>query len=231
MATFLLLHGAGHDGWCWSSVAAALRARGHRAEAPDLPCDRPNAGIEDYAQVAVAAVTGAERPLVVVGHSLGALTAAVAAERLAADHLVFLAGLIPQPGRSLEDLAEADTGRLLPMGAGDIETDELGRSRFTPAGARRLLYHDCAPAVSAEACAHLRYQCSLWSECLPIADWPAARIHSIVCRDDRVIAAEWLRRTSRERLGVEPLELPGGHSPMLSRPDDLVGMLLDRVTS
>ena len=39
----------------------------------------------------------------------------------------------------------------------------------------------------------------------------------------------WSRRSARTRLGVEPIELPGSHSPMLSRPEllaeTLVGLL------
>ena len=33
------------------------------------------------------------------------------------------------------------------------------------------------------------------------------------------------RRVSRERLGVEPVELPGSHSPFWSRPGKLAGVL------
>jgi len=32
--TFVLVHGMWHGGWCWSRVAEALRARGHRVTTP-----------------------------------------------------------------------------------------------------------------------------------------------------------------------------------------------------
>jgi hypothetical protein len=35
-------------------------------------------------------------------------------------------------------------------------------------------------------------------------------------RGDRMIRAQWSRASARQRLGVEPIELPGGHSPMLA---------------
>ncbi len=34
MATFVLLHGAFHGGWCWAQVAGILRARGHAVTTP-----------------------------------------------------------------------------------------------------------------------------------------------------------------------------------------------------
>lgn len=226
MTTYLLLHGAGHDGWCWHAVADLLSARGHRVVAPDLPCDDPGAGLEEYARAATRAVGSPDAPLVVVGHSLGALTAVVVADRLPTTRLVLVAGIVGVPGRSLADLAETDADRDLPLGDGAFTSDELGRFRFTVVGAERVLYPDCEPDVVEEACRHLRPQRSLWTETLPVERWPDTRIDSVVCADDRVVRPAWSRRVARERLGVEPVELPGGHSPMLARPADLAAVLL-----
>jgi pimeloyl-ACP methyl ester carboxylesterase len=40
-----------------------------------------------------------------------------------------------------------------------------------------------------------------------------------------VISPEWSRRIAADVLGVEPVELPGGHSPMLSHPVELADAL------
>jgi len=37
VATFVLIHGACHGGWCWEKVVPILEAHGHKAHAPDLP--------------------------------------------------------------------------------------------------------------------------------------------------------------------------------------------------
>ena len=47
----------------------------------------------------------------------------------------------------------------------------------------------------------------------------------ILCRNDRAVDPDWSRRVARERLGVEAIELPGGHSPFLSRPAELAARL------
>ncbi len=40
-------------------------------------------------------------------------------------------------------------------------------------------------------------------------------------RDDRFFPADFMRRVVRERTGIEPDEMDGGHLAMLSRPVEL----------
>jgi pimeloyl-ACP methyl ester carboxylesterase len=47
----------------------------------------------------------------------------------------------------------------------------------------------------------------------------------IVCRDDHATNPDWGRQAARQRLGVEPTELDGGHSPFLTRPAELAEAL------
>lgn len=228
VTAFLLIHGAGHDGWSWHRVADRLVEAGHVVVAPDLPCGDTDRTLAEDVELAASSVAGSGGDVVVAGHSLGALTATWAAARLDAARLVLVAGIVGRPGSSLADLAEADADRDAPLDDGDYESDELGRFRFTEAGARRALYHDCASDAVDEACRHLRFQRSLWNEPLAIDGWPSAAVDSIVCRDDRIVRPDWSRRVARERLGVEPIELDGGHTPMLSRPDEVAAILLGR---
>src|SRR4029077_15910029 len=74
MATFALVHGAWHGGWCWDRLIPALEARGHHAVAVDLPTEDWSAGCAEYAAIALDALRGADEDVVVVGHSLAGLT-------------------------------------------------------------------------------------------------------------------------------------------------------------
>jgi hypothetical protein len=56
--------------------------------------------------------------------------------------------------------------------------------------------------------------------------WPAADRRAIVCQDDRLVDIGWARRTLSAELAVTPAELPGGHSPFLSRPAALAEALV-----
>jgi hypothetical protein len=48
----------------------------------------------------------------------------------------------------------------------------------------------------------------------------------VICTEDRVVNVEWQHRTARERLlGADVVELPGSHSPFLSRPAVLADVL------
>jgi pimeloyl-ACP methyl ester carboxylesterase len=225
MSTFGLVHGGWHGAWAWEALGRELEGRGHRAVAVDLPCDDPGAGLARYAEVVEAAL-GDAHDVVLVGHSLGGLTIPLVAARRPASRLVYLCGVLPDPGRSLRDQLAAE-GIFVP-GFPATERDELARSYWASAvAATASMYADCPPETAAWAFARLRPQAGTTSrEPFPLDRVPDLPVTSIVCSDDRAVDPAWSRRAARERLGVEPLELPGGHSPMLSRPAALAELLL-----
>jgi pimeloyl-ACP methyl ester carboxylesterase len=47
----------------------------------------------------------------------------------------------------------------------------------------------------------------------------------LLARDDRLFPAEWMRRVVKERLGITPDEIDGGHCVALSRPKELADRL------
>jgi phenylalanine-4-hydroxylase len=52
----------------------------------------------------------------------------------------------------------------------------------------------------------------------PLDRWPAIPTRAIICRQDRLFPATWLRRVVQERLGFAPDEIDSGHCPALSQP-------------
>ena len=227
MTTFGLIHGAWHGAWCWEPLIPELERRGHRAVAVDLPCDDPAATTMDNAKLIVDALTDAGEDVVVVGHSLGGLTAAVVPLLRPVRKLVFLTALIPRPGRSLGEVmgSEPDTTteefNALPRHVG-----EAGSVTWDPDVAAPLFYRTCDPDTARWAAQRLRTQ--YWTtsrEPCPLDAWPDCEIVSIVCAEDELLRPEWSRRIAREVLQVEPAELPGGHFPMLSIPSRLAEAL------
>ena len=59
----------------------------------------------------------------------------------------------------------------------------------------------------------------------PLTAWPAVPTRFLLCRDDRFFPADFQRRVVRERLGIVPDEMAGGHLPALGHPDELVRRL------
>jgi len=158
----------------------------------------------------------------VVGHSLGGLTIPL----VEADHHVYLCAFVPPWGRATRDLF---TEQPLAPGFPDdgITRDERGRSVWVDeAYALRSMYADCDRAVALQAYALLRPQAgTVYEGDYPLSERPATRATSVVGSDDRAVSPDWSRRVAPQRLGVEVVELPTSHSPMLSRPSDLANLL------
>jgi hypothetical protein len=87
------------------------------------------------------------------------------------------------------------------------------------------------PAESATLAGRLRRQARKPSvEPSPLAAHPDTRRAYIVCTDDCAVPPDWQRAVAREELGVEPVELSSGHSPMLTCPAELAE-ILDRLAA
>jgi hypothetical protein len=52
----------------------------------------------------------------------------------------------------------------------------------------------------------------------PLKAWPDVPTRVLLCRNDRLFPARFLRRVARERLAITPNEIDSGHTPALSRP-------------
>jgi pimeloyl-ACP methyl ester carboxylesterase len=62
-------------------------------------------------------------------------------------------------------------------------------------------------------------------EPVPLDAWPNVPTRVLLCRDDRLFPAAFVRRIAQERLGITPDEMDGGHTPALSRPKELADRL------
>lgn len=206
MSTFALVHGGGGSGWDWHQVAAELRDRGHDAVAVDLPSEDRLAGWGEYADTVVHAV-GNRRDVVVVGHSLGGFTAPLVCARTPVDLLVLVAAMIPSPG--------------------ELFSDWWTNTGYEDSGHDDVFYHDVPPELAAEARRRERDEAAkALEQPWPLQSWPDTPTRYLLCRDDRMFPAEWARRHARERLGIEPDEIDGGHYVALARPRQLADRLV-----
>ncbi|MQA73930.1 MAG: alpha/beta fold hydrolase [Solirubrobacterales bacterium] len=214
MATYALIHGAGDSAFYWHLLAAELRERGHEVVAMDLPCDDESAGLSEYTDAVVEAI-GDRTELVVVAQSFGAFTAPLVCARVPVGLMVLVAGMVPLPGERGEDWP-ANTG--FEQAAGEQEHDAGDEIA--------VFYHDVPPPLAAEALSRGRDQAEAPGlEPWPLDAWPDVPTRYLLCRDDRLFPAEWMREVVRELLGIDPDEIDGGHCPALSRPRELAERL------
>ncbi|HEX5012873.1 MAG TPA: alpha/beta fold hydrolase [Candidatus Limnocylindrales bacterium] len=222
MATYVLIPGAGGDGWQWHLLVRELESRGHAAIAVTLPAGDDRAGWSEYADAAVEAI-GERRELVVVAQSLAGFTAPLVCERLPVDLLVLLNAMIPMPGETGDEWWGT-------TGSGPAMIEGLAALGLPPEAANddKLVYfHDVPAGVVDEAYARGEPVQSMTPMRQPFAldSWPDVPTRVIAGRDDRLFPVAFQRRVARERLGMDVDELPGGHMLALSHPVELADRL------
>ena len=240
MTTFVLIHGAFHGGWCWSRVARLLRAKGHEVHTPTL------AGMGEHAHLLTGQITldthvedvtsfiDSEelQAAVLVGHSYGGLIITGAADRQdgtgAIARLVYLDALVPQDGNRWSDFnapAAAEARHASARKAGGLFIPPPDAATFgltDPAdiawGNRRLRPHPYGCYLS-----HLR---------LPnlAAGRGAAALPRtyIDCTEPYYGDFNGLKPRLKADSAWTYVEMKTGHNAMMSAPEGLAKLLLDR---
>jgi pimeloyl-ACP methyl ester carboxylesterase len=214
----VLLHGAWCGSWCWEAVVHVLAERGLTAAAPELPIGDRDAQLHDYLDAAAACCTGPDPP-VVVGHSLAGILLEPLAAIRPVRRLVYLAAFVPRPGVSMRQQWRAERDLLVRGWNRGVASDADEVSWWVDLDAAAdVLFHDLPPPARSAAAGRLRPQA--WG----VSDAPFEGCHRsprsyVMSADDHLIDSGWQRRTASSVLGVDPLVLAAGHSPMLSRPE------------
>jgi len=227
MSTFCLVNGSTQNPLCWKLLIPELEKHGHRTITPRLSFDEPAAGALRYAEMIARSLEGAGDDVVLVGHSASGMFVPLVPGLRPIRRLVYLAALIPQPGTSIREQLAADPGMLNPEW---LAACRGGRDPWSSdETAVEFLFHDCSPeALNLGLATRMRMNAEgAITETFPLAQLPAVTSVYVVCADDRTISPAWSRRAARERLGVEAVELPGGHCPYLSRPSHLAEVLIE----
>lgn len=225
-SVFGLVHGGSHGAWCWERLIPELERLGHSAVTMDLPIDEMDSGLERCAATVAEALAAVQGPIL-VGHSIAGTFLPLAAEASSARAMVFLNAMIPVAGRSLADQQAAEPSMVAyPY---HLLRDEQGRTLSTREVAKAMYFSDCSEADIDWAMPRLRPQApTLRASPYPNRPFPEIPTRYILGTEDAVVSPEWSRRAAAERLGAAPIELPGGHSPFLSRPR-LLAETLDRI--
>ena len=126
MATYMLVHGGGHGGWCYQRVARILRSAGHEVYTPTMTGLGERAHLLDEKVDLdrhiedVAAVLHYEdlADVILVGHSYGGMVVTGVADRVAerVGRLVYLDAATPINGQSLVDVAGPVIEAVRPFG-------------------------------------------------------------------------------------------------------------------
>ncbi|MFF9430994.1 alpha/beta fold hydrolase [Streptomyces sp. NPDC004288] len=121
MATFLLVHGAMHGGWCWRKVRDVLTARGHRVLTPSLTGQgergsqlSPSVGVATHVDDLADLLWYEDlQDVHLVLHSYSGILAGPVAERARGrlSSVVWLGGFVVGPGQCLLDVEPPEVAR------------------------------------------------------------------------------------------------------------------------
>jgi pimeloyl-ACP methyl ester carboxylesterase len=213
VATFVLLPGAGSDSWYWHLVVPDLEEAGHDVVTVDFPVADDDATFSDYADCAADAI-GDRRDLVLVAQSLAGFVAPIVCTRVPVDLMILVAAMVPRPGES----------------GGEWWTNTRHAEARGPGASDdpvEIFLHDVPDDVARESIHHVQPQSEgVFAAPWPLDAWPDVPTRFLLCRDDRFFPAAFLRAVVRDRLGIEPDEIDGGHTPALSHPHELARRLL-----
>ncbi|WP_019926036.1 alpha/beta fold hydrolase [Nocardia sp. BMG111209] len=235
MATFVLVHGGGHGGWCYQKVARRLRRAGHEVHTPTLSglaershLNLAGIGLETHLQD-VASLLHYEdlEEVILVGHSYGGMVITGAADKVSdrVGRLVYLDAANPVNGQSLVDVAGPIIEAARPFGtvADGVELVLL------PGPEAPLLYGITDPADSAWMAARLTghpWRC--FEDKLDLRNedalWQIPQYH-IVCTTTLATRDPELIDTARAEGRLWDIDT--GHDLMISEPDAVTAALLE----
>jgi hypothetical protein len=227
LARFAFVSGSETSRGAWDLVLERLRESGHTGCIHGLDEISWTDGVEAGIQ-ALADRIGREEGTILVGHSLAGLFLPSIGEAIGATSEVYIAALIPQPGRSVFDqllMGEEIFSRSWTEGY-----EGMRRSTEPLISHRSFLewhiFHDCPPQ-SAE---------QYWTKAdLPLRaiyemSYPAPNMrknsHFIVCTGDRTLRASAQQLSSELSQCVSVSTIETGHCPHIAAPGRLAELIL-----
>jgi pimeloyl-ACP methyl ester carboxylesterase len=234
--TFILIHGAWQGAWAFDTIVPRLKAAGHEAVAADLPGDGhdntpPEAvNLALYADKVVSLVDAAKGPVIMVGHSMGGVTASQVCE-MRPDRIalaIYLCAFMLPDGFAVLDFYEKYLEPWM-KGAHARVTYENGTSRIDPVSAVDVFYQMSDRATAQAAAARLTPQpegarrSKLHLSPQNYGQVPRVYIEAL---QDRSVHLP-LQRKMQEITACTAVDaLESDHAPQLSMPDALVEKLL-----
>jgi pimeloyl-ACP methyl ester carboxylesterase len=232
--SYVLVHGAWMGAWCWSDVAAGLRADGATVATVELPAHGsdqtplPEATLDAYVATVRAAVDTAPKPVVLVGHSMGGMVVTGVAELDGAmlAKVIYLGAYLPKDGQSLFDLASTDADSHLGPA---LEVDqEDGLAKLPADKLEDIFIGDGTEAEIASVVSHYRDE-PLAPFVTPIhttaAGWGAVPKGYIFTKDDHAISFG-LQQTMTAGVTISATAtIETSHAPFLSKPDAVISAL------
>jgi len=218
-ATVVLVHGAWADGSSWQAVISPLQERGLNVIAAPIPLT----SLSDDAAALKRTIARTQGSVIVAGHAYaGAVIATANDERVKA--LVYIAALAPDEGETVADVFYKDethpkAPQLAPDADGYIWMPDEG---FANAFAQNATPEQLALSKAVQRPISVR---SI-QEPAPEPAWKSKPTWYLLAEDDRMINPK-TQQFMATRMNATVKSLPVDHTPLLTAPDSVVGIILE----
>jgi len=236
MATFVMIHGAWHGGWCFDALRPTLEAAGHGIIAPDLPgmggsdAELASTTLADWADFVADIVRSAAQPTILCGHSRGGIVISEVAERVP-EHisaLVYICAMLLPSGMSREAL-KAVVAPNPPFNA-IVKRHPSGHATVVDQAQAPSIFAQLSPPALAQAAAARTVAEPNAPRATPLvltdARYGSVPRHYIECLCDRTIPIADQRHMQSLQPCATVTTLEADHSPFLSTPAALAAALI-----
>lgn len=238
MTTYVLIHGAWHDGSSWKAVAKELLKRGHTVHTPTMAghgdgVDKDVTYTQCIDSIKRYLLSHDLYDIVLVGHSLaGTIIAQIAAQLpQRVRRLVFLNAFIPQNGNALLDEVPPDYAAFFTQLASQSSDNtvtlpfEMWHDGFINDADLALAQHTYDYCLSPQPF-------SLFSEKLDLTRFYQLSVPStyLYCTDDLVFPDaqwNWVPRFPDRLQACRRIDMPGSHEVLFTAPSLLANNIVD----
>src|SRR6201993_2911585 len=217
--SIVFVHGLWADGSCWSKVINPLTDKGYKV----LSVQNPTTSLEDDVAATKRVLDRADGDVVLVGHSWGGsvITEAGADPRVKA--LVYIAAFAPDKGETAGSLSESGAKTILPR----FVQDANGFLTLSREGVAKAFAADLTPkeqdvvyAVQQPASK------TVFGDVGVNAAWRTKPSWYVVASEDNAINPE-LEKRMAQRANAKTTILRSSHVAMLSKPNEVLDVILD----
>ena len=221
--TIVFVHGLWADGSCWSKVINPLVDKGYKV----ISVQNSTISLADDVAATKRAIDRADGDVILVGHSWGGsvITEAGADPRVKA--LVYVAAFAPDKGETAASLGESVAPTILP---GFIQNAN-GYLTLSREGVAKAFAGDLSPKEQdlVYAVQEPAFQ-KVFGDVGVNAAWKTKRSWYVVASEDNAINPELEKRMAK-RANAKTTILKSSHVAMLSKPNEVLDVILDAAIS
>lgn len=233
----VLVHGAWQASYVWDQTEADLKAAGYTVTVVKLAGHGDDTtpayqvSFKAYIDEVKKAINIYDQPVILIGHSLGGAvitqTAAEVPQKI--KKLVYVAGFIPQSGKSVLDYSQMDTASLLPPSLQLSEDQTLAGIVNPEVNLTKIFAQDATEAqkqflvskYKAEPTIPLATPLTYKTEDYNLG----GKKYYIFTTADNTITYPFQQKMAKEAGITDTYTINSGHSPFISKSDELTKLI------